>query len=268
MTNNTQQKKSLPTKVTTFAVSVPSKRRKASQLSFTTDLNVAITAVLLHPELYAGAQIRGNRTEFYFQVPEQDRSLRYEPSDPEKVRERSKQAIDIFGEESRSLILNALEHRIKQFKECDVWIKQAEQIISGLSEGILRDYYDCALQHERIKRSRILRHIRRLEECYDLAFKTTVFKRTVQPGHIDIQQLKEKIYLPDIASQHIELRRAGADKWKCLCIFHSEKSPSMMVYSDHYYCFGCQVSGDVFSFLQKIKGIGFKESLIEAGRYL
>lgn len=29
------------------------------------------------------------------------------------------------------------------------------------------------------------------------------------------------------------------------CPFHDDKAPSMKLYDDHYYCFGCQKSGDV-----------------------
>lgn len=28
------------------------------------------------------------------------------------------------------------------------------------------------------------------------------------------------------------------------CPFHDDKTPSMKLYDDHFYCFGCQKSGD------------------------
>ena len=42
-----------------------------------------------------------------------------------------------------------------------------------------------------------------------------------------------------------------------LCPFHGEKTPSFKVYRDHYYCFGCQESGDVISLAMKLTGLDF-----------
>ncbi|MCP4108557.1 MAG: toprim domain-containing protein, partial [Desulfobacteraceae bacterium] len=47
------------------------------------------------------------------------------------------------------------------------------------------------------------------------------------------------------------------------CPFHDDKTPSLSVDRDKglYNCFGCGESGDVFTIVQKIKGVDFKESL-------
>lgn len=34
----------------------------------------------------------------------------------------------------------------------------------------------------------------------------------------------------------------------------------MKIYRDSYYCFGCGASGDIFTFLQEIYGISFKDA--------
>ena len=44
------------------------------------------------------------------------------------------------------------------------------------------------------------------------------------------------------------------------CPFHDDRSPSMKLYDDHYYCFGCQVSGDVVDFTAKVFGITQSEA--------
>ncbi len=52
------------------------------------------------------------------------------------------------------------------------------------------------------------------------------------------------------------------DFW-CCCPFHSEKTPSFHC-NDHkgrYYCFGCGVSGDIFTFLCELDGLRFSESV-------
>ena len=37
-----------------------------------------------------------------------------------------------------------------------------------------------------------------------------------------------------------------------ICPFHNDHHPSMKVYPDHYYCFGCHDSGDVIDFVGKL----------------
>ena len=48
-----------------------------------------------------------------------------------------------------------------------------------------------------------------------------------------------------------------------LCPFHREKTPSFSVHATRqfFHCFGCGVSGDVFSFVQKIENITFPEAV-------
>ena len=44
------------------------------------------------------------------------------------------------------------------------------------------------------------------------------------------------------------------------CIFHDDRSPSMKLYSDHYYCFGCSACGDVTAFTAGLFGISQAEA--------
>jgi DNA primase len=62
---------------------------------------------------------------------------------------------------------------------------------------------------------------------------------------------------------YIRLRKAGAQNYSGLCPFHKEKSPSFSVHAvrQFYHCFGCQASGDVFSFVGKIENVGFPEAV-------
>jgi DNA primase len=55
-----------------------------------------------------------------------------------------------------------------------------------------------------------------------------------------------------------------------LCPFHDERSPSFGIDPTQkvYYCFGCQASGDVFTFVQETEGVDFKGALeLLAERY-
>jgi DNA primase len=66
-----------------------------------------------------------------------------------------------------------------------------------------------------------------------------------------------------LVSARTELRRAGVDSYFGLCPFHDERSASFHVRPDqkHYFCFGCQQSGDPFSFVMETEGLDFKGAL-------
>jgi len=66
-----------------------------------------------------------------------------------------------------------------------------------------------------------------------------------------------------LVSARTELRRAGVNSYFGLCPFHSERSGSFHVRPDekHYHCFGCQASGDPFTFVMETEGLEFKEAL-------
>lgn len=44
------------------------------------------------------------------------------------------------------------------------------------------------------------------------------------------------------------------------CPFHNEKTASMKIYKNDYYCFGCGANGDIFTFLQEFYSISFREA--------
>ena len=78
-----------------------------------------------------------------------------------------------------------------------------------------------------------------------------------------IQEVREKARIDDVVSQYVTLRNAGGGSMKGLCPFHDEKSPSFHVTPARqmFYCFGCQAGGDVISFVMKIDGLGFTETV-------
>lgn len=43
------------------------------------------------------------------------------------------------------------------------------------------------------------------------------------------------------------------------CPFHKEKTPSMKINKDLFYCFSCGEGGDIFSFIQKMDNLAFNE---------
>jgi DNA primase len=79
----------------------------------------------------------------------------------------------------------------------------------------------------------------------------------------DIALVRERAAIDDVIRDHITLRSAGSGSLKGLCPFHDEKTPSFHVTPARgfYHCFSCQEGGDVFTFVQKIEGVGFTEAV-------
>ncbi len=75
--------------------------------------------------------------------------------------------------------------------------------------------------------------------------------------------VKQQADIVRIIGDYIKLKKAGAQNYSGLCPFHGEKTPSFSVHATRqfFHCFGCGVSGDVFSFVQKIENITFPESV-------
>jgi DNA primase len=75
--------------------------------------------------------------------------------------------------------------------------------------------------------------------------------------------VKQQADIVRIIGDYVKLKKAGAQNYSGLCPFHGEKTPSFSVHATRqfYHCFGCGVSGDVFSFIQKIENITFPESV-------
>jgi DNA primase len=77
------------------------------------------------------------------------------------------------------------------------------------------------------------------------------------------ETVKQQADIVRIIGDYIKLKKAGAQNYSGLCPFHGEKTASFSVHATRqfYHCFGCGVSGDVFSFVQKVENITFPESV-------
>lgn len=77
------------------------------------------------------------------------------------------------------------------------------------------------------------------------------------------QSVKQQADIVKIVEGYIRLRKAGATNYSGLCPFHKEKSPSFNVHAvrQFFHCFGCGVSGDVFTFVGKIENVSFPEAV-------
>lgn len=80
-----------------------------------------------------------------------------------------------------------------------------------------------------------------------------------------LERIKDANRIDDVMRSYVTLQRTGRNL-KCSCPFHSEKTPSCVIYQDNgsFYCFGCGAGGDVITFIMKIENLDY----IEAVRFL
>ena len=71
----------------------------------------------------------------------------------------------------------------------------------------------------------------------------------------NIDDIKRNHPLPEVVRQYgIEINRAGF----CRCPFHNERTASMKIYAQSFYCFGCGAGGDVIDFVRLYERCDFK----------
>lgn len=78
-----------------------------------------------------------------------------------------------------------------------------------------------------------------------------------------VEEIKSRIDAVQLIGQTVQLKKAGRI-YKGLCPFHSERTPSFVVYPDDgtWHCFGaCGTGGDIFTFVMKRENLDFGEAL-------
>lgn len=76
------------------------------------------------------------------------------------------------------------------------------------------------------------------------------------------ESIKQQLRIEQIIGSYVTLVPLG-NNFKACCPFHHEKTPSFNINTDKqmFYCFGCKKGGDIFSFVQEIEKVDFRESL-------
>jgi DNA primase len=82
-----------------------------------------------------------------------------------------------------------------------------------------------------------------------------------------IRDIKARVNLADVVTRVVALRKVGS-RFKGLCPFHQEKSPSFHVDPDRgfYKCFGCGKAGDQISFVRETEQLTFSEAIEALGQ--
>lgn len=77
-----------------------------------------------------------------------------------------------------------------------------------------------------------------------------------------IEEIRSKNDIVGVVSGYVRLQKKGANHWGC-CPFHNEKTPSFAVSESRqmYHCFGCGVSGNVYTFVMQYENYSFPEAV-------
>lgn len=78
-----------------------------------------------------------------------------------------------------------------------------------------------------------------------------------------IERIRERAQIEEIVSRYVPSLKRKGKNYTALCPFHKEKTPSFTVSPDKqiFYCFGCHIGGNVFSFISRIERLNFPESV-------
>lgn len=80
-----------------------------------------------------------------------------------------------------------------------------------------------------------------------------------------LDQIRARLSPSRVIGRHIRLQGKPGGEHIGLCPFHDDSKPSLTV-SDRkgfYHCFACGAHGDIFTFLEKYKGMGFAEAVAQ-----
>ena len=83
-----------------------------------------------------------------------------------------------------------------------------------------------------------------------------------------VEEVVRRSDITEVVSSYVQLRHRGRTHTG-LCPFHSEKTPSFVVYPEtqSFYCFGCGAGGDVINFVRRISNLDYVEAVkLLAGR--
>ena len=78
-----------------------------------------------------------------------------------------------------------------------------------------------------------------------------------------VDEVKDRLDVIEVIGSYVPLKKAGHN-YKGLCPFHTEKTPSFVVFpvTGTWHCFGaCGTGGDVFTFIMKRENLDFAEAL-------
>lgn len=76
------------------------------------------------------------------------------------------------------------------------------------------------------------------------------------------ERVKQATEIVDLIGSYLQLRREGRG-YKALCPWHDDTRPSLQINPERqsFKCWVCDIGGDVFSFVEKMENVDFREAL-------
>lgn len=76
-------------------------------------------------------------------------------------------------------------------------------------------------------------------------------------------EIKQQISMVDVVKRYgLQPDRSGFIR----CPFHTgDRTASMKLYKDNFYCYGCGATGDIFKFVMLIDGVSFRDAFVSLG---
>lgn len=78
-----------------------------------------------------------------------------------------------------------------------------------------------------------------------------------------LAELRSRTDIVEVIGRYVDIKHRGSSRPVCLCPFHSEKTPSFVIYpaTQSYYCFGCRAGGDVITFVKDIERLDYTDAV-------
>ncbi len=78
-----------------------------------------------------------------------------------------------------------------------------------------------------------------------------------------LAELRSRTDIEELIGKYTEIKHRGSRTPVALCPFHTEKTPSFVVYKDtqSFYCFGCGIGGDAVSFVRNIERLDYTDAV-------
>ncbi|CAG0947138.1 partial DNA primase, partial [Anaerolineae bacterium] len=91
-------------------------------------------------------------------------------------------------------------------------------------------------------------------------------QRATRSTRDDIETVRSNNPIEQVIGRYVELKPSGR-RLSGRCPFHDDPTPSFVVYvhNQSWYCFGCDIGGDVFRFVERIEHLSFVEALQRLG---
>lgn len=168
-----------------------------------------------------------------------------------------RELLEIYPEAKNVLTAKIAEWMEEREKICLTIKRKLTAIKNNVPDEAARQIQKSLIEvFDGIQLARIDKHIRRLERLQFLA-KRRKTKAGVKDSDI---QMALSTPIQDIVQQ--KWQKSG-DKLIGLCPLHKEKTPSFFIYlkNNSFYCYGCQVGGDIINLTRQLHGIGFVEAV-------